>query len=127
MAKSDGYSYFRRSSLFWMVTVTISLSFYTWTVFWPQDVPYGSLGPLGALAKHLVDNHYPVLYYGWFLTWAIHLFEALFALKICRCELMDWSGVNYLWITVMYLSAVWTLILTAPIHYRGSIGETVME
>lgn len=38
---------------------------FQWTVFWPQDVPYGSLGPLGALAKHFVDYHYPVLYYGW--------------------------------------------------------------
>ncbi len=27
------------------------------------------------------------------------------------------------WIIVMFLSAVWTLILTAPIHCRGYIGE----
>ncbi len=40
---------------------------------------------------------------------------------------MDRSGVNYLWIIVMFLSAVWTLILTAPIHCRGSTGEQVME
>ncbi len=32
------------------------------------------------------------------------------------------SGVDYLWI-VMFLSAVWTLILTAPIHRKGSIDE----
>ncbi len=32
-----------------------------------------------------------------------------------------------LWIIVMFLSAVWTLILTAPIHCRGSIGEQVMQ
>ncbi len=38
---------------------------------------------------------------------------------------MDRSGVGYLWI-VMYLSAVWTLILTAPIHCRGSIGGQVI-
>ncbi len=31
-----------------------------------------------------------------------------------------------LWIIVMFLSAVWTLILTAPIHCRGSFGEQVM-
>ncbi len=31
------------------------------------------------------------------------------------------SRVDCLWI-VMFLSAVWTLILTAPIHCRGSIG-----
>ncbi len=40
---------------------------------------------------------------------------------------MDWSGVDYLWIIVMFLSAVWTLILTAPIHCRASIAETVMQ
>ncbi len=38
---------------------------------------------------------------------------------------MDWSGVDHLWIIVMFLSAVWTLILTAPIHCRGSIAESV--
>ncbi len=38
-----------------------------------------------------------------------------------RCNWWDWSGVDYLWIIVMFLSALWTLILTA------SIAETVME
>ncbi len=39
-----------------------------------------------------------------------------------------WTGV--VWITcglLMFLSAVWTLILTAPIHCRASIGEQVMQ
>ncbi len=35
-----------------------------------------------------------------------------------------WTGLE--WIIVMFLSAVWTLILTAPIHCRGSIAEQVM-
>ncbi len=39
---------------------------------------------------------------------------------------MDRSHVDYLWIIVMVLSAVWILILTAPIHCRGCIGEQVM-
>ncbi len=30
-------------------------------------------------------------------------------------------------IIVMFLSAVWTLILTAPIHCSGSIAEQVMK
>ncbi len=34
-----------------------------------------------------------------------------------------WTGV--VWI-MMFLSTVWTLILMAPIHCRGSIGEQVM-
>uniref|UniRef100_A0A671MZT1 Immunoglobulin lambda-like polypeptide 5 n=1 Tax=Sinocyclocheilus anshuiensis TaxID=1608454 RepID=A0A671MZT1_9TELE len=33
--------------------------------------------------------------------------------------------VDYLWIIVMFLSAVWTLNVTAPIHCRGSTGEQV--
>ncbi|XP_056617545.1 transmembrane protein 254 [Triplophysa dalaica] len=98
MAKSDVSSeYFRRSSLFWIVIVTVSLTFYTWTVFWPQDVPYGSLGPLGALAKHLVDNHYQIMYYGWFLTWVVHTFEALYALKVCSDKGIDSSSTRLLW------------------------------
>ncbi len=34
--------------------------------------------------------------------------------------------VEYLWIIVMFLSAVWTLILTAPIHFIGAISEQVI-
>ncbi len=30
-----------------------------------------------------------------------------------------------MWIIVIFLSAVWTLVLTAPIHCRGSIAEQV--
>uniref|UniRef100_A0A673G7Z9 Beta-1,4-N-acetylgalactosaminyltransferase n=1 Tax=Sinocyclocheilus rhinocerous TaxID=307959 RepID=A0A673G7Z9_9TELE len=33
---------------------------------------------------------------------------------------------HYLWIIVMFLSAVWTFILTAPIHCRGSTGKQVI-
>ncbi len=36
-----------------------------------------------------------------------------------------WTGV--VWIIVMFLPAVWTLILTAPIHCRASIAETLMQ
>ncbi len=39
----------------------------------------------------------------------------------------DWSGAAYLWIIVMFLSVVWTLIVTTPIHCIGSIGEQVMQ
>ncbi len=36
-----------------------------------------------------------------------------------RCWLMDWSHIGY-------CDAFISLILTAPIHCRGSIGEQVM-
>ncbi len=37
------------------------------------------------------------------------------------------QSLDCLWIIVMFLSAVWTLILTAPIHCRASIAEQVMQ
>ncbi len=36
-------------------------------------------------------------------------------------------SVDCLWIIVKFFSAVWTLILTAPIHCRESIGGQMME
>ncbi len=39
---------------------------------------------------------------------------------LCSQDIIWWTG-------VMFLSAVWTLILTAPIHYRGSTCEQMME
>ncbi len=37
------------------------------------------------------------------------------------------ESVEYLWVTMMFLSAVWTLILMAPIHCGGYVGEQVMS
>ncbi len=48
---------------------------------------------------------------------------------ICLLQTLSfllWSHVDYLWIIVMFLSAAWTLILTAPIHCRWSISEQVI-
>ncbi len=44
---------------------------------------------------------------------------------VCNKQDIDW-WTEVMWITVMFLSAVWTLILTVPIHCRLSIGEQVM-
>ncbi len=48
-----------------------------------------------------------------------------FSLHTMLIDGLEWC--DYLWIIVMFLSVVWTLILTAPIHCRWSIGEQVME
>lgn len=97
MAKTDGSAYFRRSSLFWVLVITLSFGYYTWTVFWPQQVPYDSLGPLGAFTKNLVNEHYGILYKGWWIVWVIHTVEALVALKICSDKGIDSSFARLLW------------------------------
>ncbi len=47
--------------------------------------------------------------------------------KTCMFVRNKSSRVDYLWIIVMFLSDVWTLILMAPIHCRGSTAEQVMH
>ncbi len=53
-------------------------------------------------------------------------------INLLQTQVFAWQDVNwraemdYLWIIVMFLSAVWTLILTAPIHCRGFSGEQVI-
>ncbi len=50
-----------------------------------------------------------------------------FVFHFTKCKFIYGSCVDHLWIIVMFLSAVRTLILTAPIHCRGSTGEQVMQ
>uniref|UniRef100_A0A3B3S493 Transmembrane protein 254 n=1 Tax=Paramormyrops kingsleyae TaxID=1676925 RepID=A0A3B3S493_9TELE len=83
MARANDGAYFKRSSLFWMLTITLSLGFYTWTVFWPDQVPYASMGPLGSFFQYLVKQHFTVMYYGWWLVWMIHISEAFYSQKLC--------------------------------------------
>ncbi len=47
-----------------------------------------------------------------------HLADAFIQRTLEDVKLIDWSHVDYMWIIVMFLSVVWTLILTAPIYYR---------
>ncbi|XP_041922035.1 transmembrane protein 254 [Alosa pseudoharengus] len=119
MAKTDGSFYFQRSGLFWIVTVTLSMSYYTWTVFWSEAIPYERLGPLGSLTKYLVDNHYPLLHYGWWLAWAIHFFEAVVAMKICSDKGVGSLKARCMWFVQTFLfgfASLGLLIKYKPDH-----------
>nr|XP_057913764.1 transmembrane protein 254 [Doryrhamphus excisus] len=83
MAKSDGSDYFKRTSLFWIVSILFGLGYFTCIVFAPEKIPYHHLGPFGTFCKYLVNNHASILYKGWWATVAIHVIEALVALKLC--------------------------------------------
>ncbi len=69
--------------------------------------------------------HWRKSYYGlWTHIWVKNvLMLDLFDL-LSSPDVNWWTGV--VWIIVMFLSAVWTLILTAPIHIHWSIAETLM-
>ncbi len=66
----------------------------------------------------------------WILMWQqrMHFFIGWSVIRLwthiwARSDRNWWTGV--VWIIVMLLSAVWTLILTAPIHCRASTAETL--
>ncbi|KAF7221447.1 transmembrane protein 254 isoform X1 [Nothobranchius furzeri] len=61
MAKSD---YFKRTNLFWMVSVTFAVGYFSCIVFAPELIPFQQLGGFGSFCKHLVDNYAGVMYKG---------------------------------------------------------------
>ncbi|CAB1312482.1 unnamed protein product [Coregonus sp. 'balchen'] len=120
MAKSDGYDYFRRASIFWITTVALSMGYFTWTVFWPQQVPYDNLGPLGTLSRYLVDNHHSLMYKGWWAAWVVHVAEALVAMKVCSNKGVDGTMTRCLWFvqTVLFGFASLGLLLKYKPDHR---------
>ena len=84
MGTATGAGYFQRGSLFWFTVITVSFGYYTWAVFWPQSIPYQSLGPLGPFTKYLVDHYHTFLRNGYWLAWLIHVGESLYALVLCK-------------------------------------------
>ncbi len=73
---------------------------------------------MGAVRIDLFTEESNIMDRGFWLVWTIVLFLTNMHL---------FTITDGLWIILMCLSTVWTLILTAPIHCRASIGEQVMQ
>ncbi len=80
--------WFRQDDFFHWIKLYNRLVFYLEVMVWSS--------------KYLIDNF---VYYKHF-----------FFFYFIRHSLMDWSHEDYLWIILMFLSAVWTLVLMVPIH-----------
>ncbi|KAM4635913.1 transmembrane protein 254 [Discoglossus pictus] len=104
-------TYFQRASLFWMLVITLSMGFFAWTVFWPERVPYQQLGPAGAFAKYMVQNHYGAMYYGFWAAWAIHVLEAWYSMRLCSKKGITDSGTRTRWLIQTFLFGVASLSL----------------
>ncbi|TKS85247.1 Transmembrane protein 254 [Collichthys lucidus] len=57
-------NFFQRTSLFWIVSVTFGMGFYTCIVFVPEKIPFQSLGQFGTFCRYLVDNYAGIMYKG---------------------------------------------------------------
>ncbi|KAM4592052.1 transmembrane protein 254 [Odontesthes bonariensis] len=97
MAKSDGSDYFKRTSLFWIVTVTVMVAYYTCIVFAPEKIPFGSLGAFGSFCEYLVENHAGLMYKGWWAALVIHVFESCVALNVCSNKGITDTTTRRLW------------------------------
>ncbi|XP_055473861.1 transmembrane protein 254-like [Psammomys obesus] len=84
MGTEAGAGYFQRCNLLWLTVITVSVSYYTWVIFWPQSVPYQSFGPLGLFTKYLVDHYHGLPRHGYWLSWLIHVGESVYALVLCK-------------------------------------------
>ncbi|XP_067828773.1 transmembrane protein 254 [Heptranchias perlo] len=102
-------AYFRRTSLFWMAVITGFFGYYTLLMFWPQSVPYESLGPWGSFSKYLVDNYHQCLYICYWLAWALHLFEALYSVKLCSDKGITSRSVQLKWAFQTFLFGITSL------------------
>ncbi|KAG7229868.1 hypothetical protein INR49_012392 [Caranx melampygus] len=48
-----------------------------------KKIPFEYLGLFGTFCRYLVDNYAGLMYKGWWAAFAIHVFEAVAALRVC--------------------------------------------
>ncbi|XP_024417124.2 transmembrane protein 254 isoform X2 [Desmodus rotundus] len=106
---TDNKGYFQRGSLFWFTIITLSFGYYTWVVFWPQSIPYQSLGPLGLFTQYLVDHHHTLLHNGYWLAWLIHVGESLYAMVLCKSKGITNARAQLLWFLQTFLFGIASL------------------
>ncbi|XP_004680760.1 PREDICTED: transmembrane protein 254 [Condylura cristata] len=117
MGKAAGNeAYFQRCNLFWCAVITLSFGYYTWVVFWPQSVPYQSLGPLGPFTRYLVDHHHSLLHNGFWLAWLIHVGESSYAMVLCKYKGITNGWAQLCWILQTFLFGIASLSIL--IAYR---------
>ncbi|XP_015249199.1 PREDICTED: transmembrane protein 254 isoform X1 [Cyprinodon variegatus] len=103
MATSDGSDYFKRTSLFWVVTITVAVGYFSFIVFAPEKIPFDHLGPFGSFCRYLVDNHADLMYKGWWAAFASHVGESVYSLKVCSNKGISSPTTCFLWFFQTFL------------------------
>ncbi|XP_028006996.2 transmembrane protein 254 isoform X1 [Eptesicus fuscus] len=120
VAKSEGgraaTAYFRTARPLPSLVTALALGYFTWVVFWPQSIPYQSLGPLGPFTQYLVDHHHAFLRNGYWLAWLIHVGESLYAMVLCKSKGITNGRAQLLWFLQTFLFGIASLSIL--IAYR---------
>ncbi|KAM8776131.1 transmembrane protein 254-like isoform 2-T2 [Rhynchonycteris naso] len=101
-ARKAATAYFRTARPFPALVTLLGL----WVVFWPQSVPYQSLGPLGPFTQYLVDHHHTLLHNGYWLAWLIHVGESLYAMALCKSRGITSGRAQLLWFLQTFLFGI---------------------
>ncbi|XP_008561855.1 PREDICTED: transmembrane protein 254 isoform X1 [Galeopterus variegatus] len=83
-AGTTATAYFRTARPLPSLVTVLGLGYFAWVIFWPQSIPYQSLGPLGSFTRYLLDHHHTLLHNGYWLAWLIHVGESLCAMILCK-------------------------------------------
>ncbi|XP_045139466.1 transmembrane protein 254-like [Echinops telfairi] len=102
--------------MFYYITRIFSDHFMKWVVFWPQSIPYQSLGPLGPFTQYLVDHHQTLMHNGYWLAWLIHVGESLYAMVLCKYKGITNGRTRLLWFIQTFLFGIASLSIL--IAYR---------
>ncbi|XP_027715897.1 transmembrane protein 254 isoform X2 [Vombatus ursinus] len=120
-AAGSGAAFFKRGSLFWIVVITVAFGYHTWVSFWPQTIPYQKLGPLGLFTQYLVDNHLVLIRNVCWLSWLIHVGEAIYAVILCNKKGITNGRARLLWFLQTFLFGIASLSLLLaykPYHHK---------
>ncbi|XP_036912285.1 transmembrane protein 254 isoform X1 [Sturnira hondurensis] len=102
-------AYFRTARPLPSLVTILVLGYFMWVVFWPQSIPYQSLGPLGLFTQYLVDHHHTLLHNGYWLAWLIHVGESLYAMVLCKSKGITNARAQLLWFLQTFLFGIASL------------------
>ncbi|XP_055281321.1 transmembrane protein 254 isoform X2 [Moschus berezovskii] len=96
-------SYFRVARPLPSLVTVLVLGYFGWVVFWPESIPYQSLGPLGPFTQYLLKHHHTLLHSCYWLGWMIHVGESLYAIVLCKSKGITNTWTQLLWFLQTFL------------------------
>uniref|UniRef100_A0A8C5R3A3 Transmembrane protein 254 n=1 Tax=Leptobrachium leishanense TaxID=445787 RepID=A0A8C5R3A3_9ANUR len=118
-AAAAAASYFRTANVFWMAVITLSMGYFTASVFIPEYLPLDKMGPLGSFTEYLVTNYSSVLYYGYWWAWTIHVVEALYSIRLCSSKGITDTEAKMKWLIQTFLFGIASLSIL--LNYKPKI------
>ncbi|XP_061165589.1 transmembrane protein 254-like [Saccostrea echinata] len=83
MAERNDPNYFRFAHIGWVIPISAGLTVLTWAYYDPEGIPW-IFGPLGQLGTYLGKNYPTVIKNMFYVTFAMHVGEAVYSVKVCR-------------------------------------------